>query len=168
MKSMVLPCRDMTHEEIRKPDQSGLASTQWLQESQSKKRPAPPAGKGAPPAKQQKGQAGKPDQQKGGKEAPKTPAGKGQDAPKTPKPAATPGGGAPPATPASGKKEVPKDVKAKVKQLLAGQAGGVKGADFPREWQKAFSTPFKDAFMKLGFKKQGDFMAACADVVESK
>jgi hypothetical protein len=145
----------------------------FLQEPQSKKRPAPAASKGAPPAKQQKGanQAGKPDQNKGGKaqEAPKTPGSKGQDAPKTPKAAATPGGGAEASsTPGSSKKEVPKDVKAKVKQILAGQASGVKGADFPREWQKAFSTPFKDAFAKLGFKKQGEFMQACSDVVDSK
>eukprot|EP00281_Chroomonas_sp_CCMP1168_P020387 CAMPEP_0206227906 /NCGR_PEP_ID=MMETSP0047_2-20121206/8879_1 /ASSEMBLY_ACC=CAM_ASM_000192 /TAXON_ID=195065 /ORGANISM="Chroomonas mesostigmatica_cf, Strain CCMP1168" /LENGTH=301 /DNA_ID=CAMNT_0053651101 /DNA_START=100 /DNA_END=1005 /DNA_ORIENTATION=- len=117
------------------------------EEPVTKKRPAP--GKAAPPpAKAQKGEKGV----KAPVETPK------KDAPKSA-----------PATPGSAaKKEVPGEVKAKVRQILSGQAAGIKGADFPREWQKAHGTPFKDAFMKLGFKKQGEFMSALGDVVDAK
>lgn len=33
-------------------------------------------------------------------------------------------------------REIPADVKAKVKKVLSGHASGVKAADFPREWEK--------------------------------
>lgn len=119
-----------------------------------KKRPASEKSV-EPPAKQQKG-AAKAAGEKAKKEAPAA------------KESAAKAAAPTPSTPGSAKKEIPGDVKAKVRQILAGQAAGIKGADFPREWQKAHGTAFKDAIMKLGFKKQGEFMSALTDVVEAK
>jgi len=114
---------------------------------QTKKRPAPAAAKAAPPAKAQKGAAAA--------------------ATSTPKKDAQKSAPSTPGTPGSAKK-VPEDVKAKVRQILSGQPKGIKGADFPREWQKMHGTPMKDAFAKLGFKKQGEFMKALEDTVRSE
>ncbi len=61
--------------------------------------------------------------------------------------------------------EVPADVKAKVKKVVSGHAAGVKGADFPREWEKHFAKPLKDTWTKLGFKKMAIFLSACSDVI---
>jgi len=64
-------------------------------------------------------------------------------------------------------REVPADVKAKVKKVLSGQASGIKGADFPREWEKMFpKDKFKDIYTKCGFKKQAEMMKACEDVIK--
>mmetsp|Transcript_18528 Transcript_18528/g.45476 ORF Transcript_18528/g.45476 Transcript_18528/m.45476 type:complete len:381 (-) Transcript_18528:128-1270(-) len=144
-REMGLPSEDEDDDEEEGDDDDDDDDEE--EEPVTKKRPAP--GKAAPPpAKAQKGEKGV----KAPVETPK------KDAPKSA-----------PATPGSAaKKEVPGEVKAKVRQILSGQAAGIKGADFPREWQKAHGTPFKDAFMKLGFKKQGEFMSALGDVVDAK
>ena len=38
-------------------------------------------------------------------------------------------------------REIPADVKAKVKKVMSGHASGVKAADFPREWEKVRGIP---------------------------
>lgn len=117
----------------------------------AKKRPAGKAdAKSAPPAKQQKNAAGKP----APAETPKK-GGEAKSAPPTPGSAKTP-------------VEVPADVKGKMRQILSGQAQGVKGADIPRDWEKKHGTKLKDVIHKLGFKKQGEFLAAMPDVCEAK
>jgi len=69
----------------------------------------------------------------------------------------------------AGAKEVPADVKAKVKKLVSGHAAGIKGADFPREWEKQFAkTPLKETWAKLGFKKMAEFLSACSDVLRKE
>jgi len=64
-------------------------------------------------------------------------------------------------------REVPADLKAKVKKVMVGHATGIKGSDFPREWEKVHgkASTIKDAFTKCGFKKMSEFVKACDDVV---
>jgi len=64
-------------------------------------------------------------------------------------------------------KDVPSDLKAKVRQVLAGQTG-IKAADFPREFQKKHGTPLKDLQAKAGFKKMTELMKAMPDVAKVK
>ena len=74
--------------------------------------------------------------------------------------------GSPMASPRA--REVPADVKAKIKKVLAGNASGIKGSDFPREWEKVHGKgggSVKDAVAKCGFKKQAEMIGACPDVV---
>ena len=64
-------------------------------------------------------------------------------------------------------REVPADVKNKVKKVLSGHASGIKGADFPREWEKVFpKEKLKDVYTKCGFKKQTEMIKACDDVIK--
>lgn len=75
------------------------------------------------------------------------------------------GGATPASTPGkSPNKEVPADMKSKIKQVLAVHAGGIKGADFPREWEKMHKTQFKKVFTEAGFKKMTEFMKAAPEV----
>ena len=107
----------------------------------AKKRPAQGKPQAAPPAKQQKAAGGD-------KKAAQTPSkGDAKSAPSTP---GTPGE----------KKPISADVKAKVKALLAGQAQGIKGADFGRDWEKKNGGKFGEVFHGFGYKKQGQFLDA--------
>eukprot|EP00288_Rhodomonas_lens_P012528 CAMPEP_0177707418 /NCGR_PEP_ID=MMETSP0484_2-20121128/9740_1 /TAXON_ID=354590 /ORGANISM="Rhodomonas lens, Strain RHODO" /LENGTH=313 /DNA_ID=CAMNT_0019218929 /DNA_START=37 /DNA_END=978 /DNA_ORIENTATION=+ len=120
--------------------------------------PAPKAGAKRPAAAQAKAAPTKqakvstPAGKKGG-EAAKTPSGSAAKSP-----AGTPG------TP----KDVPSDLKAKVRQVLAKHGSGIKAADFPREYQKLHNTPLKDAQAKAGFKKMTEMVKSMPDVVKVK
>jgi hypothetical protein len=43
-------------------------------------------------------------------------------------------------------------------QVMAGHATGIKGSDFPREWEKVHGKGFKDVYAKCGFKKMAEFL----------
>ena len=49
-------------------------------------------------------------------------------------------------------REVPAELKAKVKKVVAGHATGIKGSDFPREWEKTIGkgTPLKVSDVFIG------------------
>ena len=68
----------------------------------------------------------------------------------------------------AGAKEVPADVKNKLKKLVSGHPSGIKGSDLPREWEKAHKAGFKDTWSKLGFKKMAEFLTACDDVIRKE
>jgi len=76
-------------------------------------------------------------------------------------------------------REVPADLKANVKKVVAGHATGIQVSNFHREWNRTIGKgtrrqaprerewcPLKDTFTEIGFKKLTDFLRACDDVIE--
>ena len=61
-------------------------------------------------------------------------------------------------------KEISEDVKAKMKQVLAGHAEGIKGRLFAQEWEQMHGSHFKDVYAAAGFKMM-KFIKAAPEVV---